>query len=47
MLTYKCTACGKRIEMDLKSVKKIICPFCGYRIIEKTRSAITEKISTG
>ena len=47
MLTYKCTACGKKIEMDLKTSKKIICPYCGYRIIEKTRGVISNRITTG
>ncbi len=47
MLEYKCVACGKIISMDLKTAKKVICPYCGYRIIEKVRGKGIKKISTG
>jgi len=34
---YKCLKCNKKIELE--SIKgKIICPFCGYRIVTKARS---------
>jgi DNA-directed RNA polymerase subunit RPC12/RpoP len=41
---YKCMYCGKRIEMDIKKAKKIICPSCGYRILLKERPAVTRKV---
>lgn len=44
MDAYKCISCGKRISIDLKSVKKIICPFCGYRILEKVRISVAKKV---
>ncbi len=47
MLDYKCVSCGKKIEMDLKTVKKIICPYCGYRIIEKLRGKTVKTVSSG
>ena len=47
MLTYKCTGCGKKINTDLKTSKKIICPYCGYRIIEKIRAKTVKKVSSG
>jgi len=36
-MLYKCEHCGKEIEMDLSTAKKVICEHCGYRILEKTR----------
>lgn len=47
MLEYKCVGCGKRIEMDLKTAKKIICPYCGYRILEKVRAKTVKVVSSG
>ncbi len=41
---YKCLGCGRKIEIDLRTTKKVICPFCGYRIIKKTRSAVIKKV---
>ncbi|RLJ06555.1 MAG: DNA-directed RNA polymerase subunit P [Candidatus Aenigmatarchaeota archaeon] len=41
---YKCMKCGKEVEIDLKTAKKIICPHCGYRIIMKTRPKIIKKV---
>lgn len=46
MLEYKCVSCGKLITLDLKTAKKVICPYCGYRIIEKVRGTTVKKIST-
>ena len=34
---YKCLSCGKEVTIDLSKAKKIICPYCGYRILEKRR----------
>lgn len=47
MLDYKCVSCGKLITMDLKTAKKIICPYCGYRIIEKVRGKSVKRVPTG
>ena len=41
---YKCLSCGKTVEIDLNTCKKVICPFCGYRILKKTRPTIIKKI---
>jgi DNA-directed RNA polymerase subunit RPC12/RpoP len=43
---YKCLNCGKEVKLELKSAKKIICPYCGFRIIEKARPAVAKKVST-
>ena len=44
MNTYKCIGCGKVVEIDLVTAKKIICPACGYRILEKERPKIVKKV---
>jgi len=41
---YKCLNCGKQVNMELKDAKKIICPYCGYRILEKSRPKVVKKI---
>ncbi|MBU3896502.1 MAG: DNA-directed RNA polymerase subunit P [Nanoarchaeota archaeon] len=33
---YKCLNCGKEVSLE-QANEKIRCPFCGYRIIMKTR----------
>ncbi len=43
-MEYKCIDCGKKIKLDLATAKKIICPYCGYRIIEKTRPKVVNKV---
>ena len=43
---YKCVECGKEVDVDLRKTKKIICPFCGYRIIRKPRPAVIRKVSS-
>jgi DNA-directed RNA polymerase subunit RPC12/RpoP len=44
--TYKCVNCGKELEIDLEKAKKIQCPYCGYRIVEKKRApGITKVVS--
>lgn len=42
---YKCMNCGKKVTIDLKTAKKIICPYCGYRIIERVRPKVASKIA--
>ena len=41
---YKCLGCGKDVEVDLRTAKKVICPFCGYRILKKTRPKVIKKV---
>lgn len=43
---YKCLNCGKKMNIDLKTAKKIICPYCGYKIVEKVRPRIVKKVPT-
>jgi len=41
---FKCLHCGKEVELELNSSKKIQCSFCGYRILIKARPKVTKKI---
>jgi DNA-directed RNA polymerase subunit RPC12/RpoP len=41
---YKCLECGREVEIELKSAKKIICPFCGYRILKKDRPTVVKRV---
>ncbi len=41
---YKCAHCGKKFELDLGKSKKIICHYCGFRIVEKVRANINKKV---
>jgi DNA-directed RNA polymerase subunit RPC12/RpoP len=41
---YKCLNCGKDVDVDLQKAKKIICPYCGYRILEKKRPTVTRRV---
>jgi DNA-directed RNA polymerase subunit P len=41
---YKCLNCGKTVDINLKSAKKIICPNCGYRILVKARPKIARAV---
>jgi DNA-directed RNA polymerase subunit RPC12/RpoP len=36
--------CGREVEIDLRTAKKVICPFCGYRVIKKTRPQVIKKV---
>lgn len=42
---YKCISCGKEVEINLKTAKKIQCTFCGKRILIKPRSKIVRTVS--
>ncbi len=44
-IMYKCLNCGREVKIELKSAKKIICPFCGYRILRKARGETVRKVS--
>lgn len=39
---YRCMSCRRDVKIDLKAAKKIQCPYCGYRIIEKSRPKIVK-----
>jgi DNA-directed RNA polymerase subunit RPC12/RpoP len=41
---YKCVNCGKEVIIELKTAKKIICPYCGYRILRKSRPTVIKKV---
>ena len=41
---YKCLSCGRDVDIELKTTKKIICPYCGYRILTKKRPKIPKKV---
>ncbi|HDD46135.1 MAG TPA: DNA-directed RNA polymerase subunit P [Candidatus Aenigmarchaeota archaeon] len=41
---YVCMNCKKTVEIDLERVKKLICPYCGFRIFEKKRPSIPKRI---
>lgn len=41
---YKCLSCGKDVDVDLQKAKKIICPYCGYRILEKKRPVQPKRV---
>jgi DNA-directed RNA polymerase subunit RPC12/RpoP len=41
---YKCLNCGKEVNIELKTAKKIICPYCGFRIIEKVRPKVRKRV---
>ncbi len=42
---YKCLKCGKNV--DLKQAKeKIICPYCGYRILVKEPPKTSVKVKS-
>ncbi len=43
---YKCLSCGRIIKTDLSTATKIICPSCGYRIINKERPKLVRKIDS-
>ena len=41
---YKCINCRKDVKIGTKSIIKMQCPYCGYRIIEKQRPKIIKKL---
>lgn len=43
---YKCINCRREVKIELRTVKKIICPYCGHRILRKTRPNIIRKVSS-
>lgn len=41
---HKCVCCGRAVKIDVRTAKKIICPSCGYRILEKERPKVVKKV---
>ncbi|MFQ6009838.1 MAG: DNA-directed RNA polymerase subunit P [Candidatus Aenigmatarchaeota archaeon] len=41
---YKCLQCGKTVDFETLK-EKIRCPYCGYRILLKSRPKTTRKVS--
>lgn len=41
---YKCIDCGREVVIDLRTAKKVICPFCGYRVLKKDRPKVIKKV---
>ena len=41
-MVYTCCKCKK--EIDLRITGRIICPYCGYRIIRKARPTTVKKV---
>lgn len=41
---YKCIHCGKGVDIELKTAKRIICPFCGHRILKKVRPKVVKTV---
>lgn len=41
---FKCLGCGRKIDIELATATKIICPSCGYRILEKERPKVVSKV---
>lgn len=41
---YKCIECGREVDVELRTAKKIICPFCGYRILKKSRPVVSKRV---
>ena len=41
---YKCLGCGRKVEIELATATKIICPSCGYRILSKERPKLVKKV---
>ncbi len=40
---YRCLNCRKDVELDAKS-KRVRCPFCGYRIMLRTKSVTPRRV---
>jgi len=44
-LTYECISCGKQLTADqLAMTPEIKCPYCGYRVLRKSRPPIVKRI---
>jgi len=44
-ITYECISCGKILTAEqLAMTPEIKCPFCGYRVLKKTRPPIVKRV---
>jgi len=41
MVSYTCFTCKKKVSEELRG-KKIRCPYCGSKVLYKSRSATTK-----
>jgi DNA-directed RNA polymerase subunit RPC12/RpoP len=41
MVEYKCFNCGKKVSPDYLR-KKVRCPYCGSKVLYKTRKTLTK-----
>jgi DNA-directed RNA polymerase subunit RPC12/RpoP len=41
---YRCLNCGKDVDVNIEKAKKIICPYCGYKIIQKKRPNVAKRV---
>lgn len=39
---YKCEGCGKHVELE----NQVRCPFCGYKILLKTRPERAKRVKS-
>ena len=42
---YICGRCGKEVK-NIEEGKFVRCPYCGYRIVYKTRAPLAREVST-
>ncbi|MHA1237973.1 MAG: DNA-directed RNA polymerase subunit P [Candidatus Odinarchaeia archaeon] len=44
-MSYRCGQCGGEVTSEeLKTLPGVKCPYCGYRILYKTRPPIVKKV---
>jgi len=44
-IAYECLSCGSKITADqLAMIPEIKCPYCGYRVLKKTRPPVVKHV---
>ena len=44
-ILYQCISCGEKLTLDqLAMTPEIKCPFCGYRVLKKTRPPVVKRV---
>ncbi|MEM2123293.1 MAG: DNA-directed RNA polymerase subunit P [Candidatus Bathyarchaeia archaeon] len=44
-ISYVCVNCGAKVTSEeLELTPEIKCPFCGYRVLKKTRPPIVKRV---
>jgi DNA-directed RNA polymerase subunit P len=44
-IMYECISCGQQLTVDqLAMTPEIKCPFCGYRVLRKSRPPIVKRV---